>query len=59
MQSMARLLGQTIGAALTGLLFARLDDLGPMASVWVAVGFSALGALVSALRLRDVPQPKP
>ena len=59
MQSMARLLGQTIGAALTGLLFARLDHLGAMASVWAAAGFSALGALVSALRLRDFPQPAP
>ncbi len=57
MQAMARLLGQTVGAALTALIFARLLQ-GAIAAVWFAAGFAALGAFVSALRLTDLPQPK-
>jgi hypothetical protein len=29
-----------------------------MVAVWFATGFAILGALVSALRLTDLPQPK-
>ena len=54
MQAMARLLGQTVGAALTALVLARFSD-GAAAAVWFAVLFAVLGALVSALRLRDLP----
>ena len=57
MQAMARLLGQTVGAALTALIFARFM-LGGIAAVWFAAGFALLGAMVSALRLTDLPQPK-
>jgi DHA2 family multidrug resistance protein-like MFS transporter len=57
MQAMARLLGQTVGAALTALIFARFLR-GAMVAVWFATGFAILGAVVSALRLTDLPQPK-
>ena len=56
MQAMARLLGQTVGAALTALIFARFM-LGGIAAVWFAAAFALLGAIVSALRLTDLPQP--
>ena len=57
MQAMARLLGQTVGAALTALVLARLVP-GPAAAVWVGAIFSLAGAAVSAVRLSDLPQPK-
>jgi DHA2 family multidrug resistance protein-like MFS transporter len=57
MQAMARLLGQTVGAALTALIFARFLR-GEIVAVWFATGFALLGAVVSALRLTDLPQPK-
>jgi len=56
MQAMARLLGQTVGAALTAFAFARFAD-GNVAALWFAVGFAALGAIVSAMRLNDMPHP--
>jgi MFS transporter, DHA2 family, multidrug resistance protein len=57
MQAMARLLGQTVGAALTALIFARFLR-GAMVAVWFATGFAVIGAVVSALRLTDLPPPK-
>ena len=57
MQAMARLLGQTIGAALTAFAFARFAD-GAVVAMWLAVGFAALGAIVSAIRLTDMPRPE-
>jgi len=57
MQAMARLLGQTVGAALTALIFARFLR-GAMVAVWFATGFAMIGAAVSALRLTDLPRPK-
>jgi MFS transporter, DHA2 family, multidrug resistance protein len=56
MQAMARLLGQTVGAALTAFAFARFAD-GSIAAMWFAVAFAALGSIVSALRLTDRPRP--
>ena len=56
MQAMARLLGQTVGAALTAFAFARFTD-GNVTAMWLAVGFAALGAVVSAMRLTDIPRP--
>ncbi len=58
MQGMARLLGQTLGASLTALLFSRLGGGGAIAAIWLGAGFGVLGGLVSALRLTDLPQPK-
>ena len=58
MQAMARLLGQTVGAAITALVLARFVP-GAEAAVWFAALFAAIGAGVSALRLTDLPQPKP
>jgi DHA2 family multidrug resistance protein-like MFS transporter len=58
MASMARLLGQTIGAALAAFLFSRLAGDAAFAALWLAAGFAALGAIVSAARLTDLPQPK-
>ena len=57
MQAMARLLGQTVGAALTALVLARFIS-GPASAVWLAAIFSFAGAAVSAVRLTDLPQPK-
>jgi len=57
MQAMARLLGQTVGAALTAFAFARFVD-GAVVAMWLAVGFAALGAIVSAIRLTDMPRPE-
>lgn len=58
-QGMARLLGQTVGAALAALLFSvLLQHAAGTAALWLAVVFSASGALVSALRLTDRAQSK-
>jgi DHA2 family multidrug resistance protein-like MFS transporter len=57
MQAMARLIGQTVGAALTALVLARFVP-GAAAAMWFAAFFAVLGALVSAIRLTDLPQPK-
>jgi DHA2 family multidrug resistance protein-like MFS transporter len=58
MASMARLLGQTIGAALAAFLFSRLAGEGAVAALWLGAGFAVLGAVASVLRLTDSPQPK-
>lgn len=52
MQAMARLLGQTSGAALAALALARLSAAG---AIWLAVGFAVLAACVSAIRLTELP----
>ena len=57
MQSMARLVGQTIGASLAALLFHRLAGSGAIAAIWLGAGLGLVGGLVSALRLTDLPQP--
>ena len=56
MQAMARLLGQTVGAALTAFAFAQFVD-GNEVALWLSVLFAILGAVVSGLRLRDMPMP--
>lgn len=53
MQAMARLVGQTVGAALAALVLARLSA---TSGVWFAAGFAVLAAGVSAARLNDGPQ---
>jgi DHA2 family multidrug resistance protein-like MFS transporter len=58
MQAMARLLGQTIGAALTALVLGRFVP-GASIAVWLGAALAGLGAGVSAIRLTDLPQPKP
>ena len=57
MQAMARLLGQTMGAALTALMLARIAA-GASAALWAGAAFAFIGAVVSAVRLTDLPQPK-
>ena len=47
----ARLLGQTLGAALVALLLARDPMDGTRTSLFVAVGFAVFGAALSVLRL--------
>jgi hypothetical protein len=49
-------LGQTVGAALTAFAFARFVD-GNEVAMWLAVAFAVLGAIVSSLRLTDMPRP--
>jgi DHA2 family multidrug resistance protein-like MFS transporter len=56
MQAMARLLGQTVGAALAAFAFARFVG-GNEVALWLSVVFAVLGAVVSGLRLNDMPQP--
>jgi DHA2 family multidrug resistance protein-like MFS transporter len=56
--AMTRLLGQTIGAALAALLFRRLAGDGAVAAIWLGVFFAVAGAVVSAIRLTDMPQQK-
>ena len=55
MQAMARLLGQTVGAALAALSFAHLS---PGAAVWSASAFAILAACISATRLGEQLQQK-
>jgi len=61
MLATSRLLGQTLGSALVALVFGLTNATGAagvargaMAAVGLAAGFAALGAVVSALRLRQV-----
>jgi len=51
----ARLLGQTIGAALVALFFGRIPHHATIVALFVAAGFAVLGACVSALRLVEPP----
>jgi DHA2 family multidrug resistance protein-like MFS transporter len=60
MLATARLLGQTVGSALVALVFGLTNAIsaagigrGAMAAIGLAAGFAALGAGVSALRLRQ------
>ncbi len=61
MLSTARLLGQTLGAALVAMIFSLVPGRGTTLSIAVAAGFSLLAASVSLLRLNvkrregDVP----
>jgi DHA2 family multidrug resistance protein-like MFS transporter len=57
MQAMARLLGQTVGAALAAFAFARFIVDGNEIALWLSVVFAVLGAIVSGLRLNDMPRP--
>jgi DHA2 family multidrug resistance protein-like MFS transporter len=52
----ARLLGQTIGAALVALFLARVPADGTRISLLVGVGFALLGAALSMLRLSPAGQ---
>lgn len=55
MQGMARLVGQTVGAAFAALLFALLAyDRATVLASWLGVVFALAGAGVSALRLTDL-----
>lgn len=58
MASMARLLGQTIGAAVAAFLFSRFAGDAAAAALWLGAAFAIVGAIVSAARLTDLPQPK-
>src|SRR5207237_1180496 len=64
-QATARLLGQTIGAALVALVFGYAGSSGgtsPAVAILLAAGFSALAAIASLSRLLNVvraPRPSP
>ncbi|MEW9584212.1 MFS transporter [Paraburkholderia sp. DGU8] len=47
----ARLTGQTLGAALVALIFGVAPQNGPIVSLYVAAGFSAVAAVVSTMRV--------
>lgn len=51
----ARLLGQTSGASLVALMFARVPDHGTMVSLFIATGFALVAACVSLARLYERP----
>jgi DHA2 family multidrug resistance protein-like MFS transporter len=54
----ARLLGQTVGAALVALVFAKVPAHGTVASLYVGAAFALVAAAVSSLRLFErVAQP--
>lgn len=55
----ARLLGQTMGAALVALLFGRISVAPETAALYLAAGFALLGAGVSSLRLLELPNAPP
>ncbi len=55
----ARLLGQTTGAALVALIFARLPQWGTIMCLYVAAGFALAAAGVSSLRLLEPASPVP
>lgn len=55
----ARLLGQTMGAALVALLFGRISGAPEVAALYLAAGIALLGAGVSALRLLELPDMAP
>jgi len=59
----ARLLGQTIGASLVALAFARAPQTGTATALYIGVGFALVAAAVSSLRLFDrtgqAPQTEP
>jgi DHA2 family multidrug resistance protein-like MFS transporter len=47
----ARLLGQTMGAALVALLFGRIGAHATQYALYIAAGFAIVAAAVSSLRL--------
>jgi MFS transporter, DHA2 family, multidrug resistance protein len=58
----ARLLGQTVGAALVALIFGLTEEAGTGIALAIAAGLAFVAALVSCTRLikprpRPVPQP--
>jgi DHA2 family multidrug resistance protein-like MFS transporter len=53
----ARLLGQTLGAAVVALLLARYPDSGTRLALLVGVGFALFGAVLSTLRLAPAAHP--
>ena len=55
----ARLLGQTVGAALVALMLGRFPTNGTTLALVVATAIAALAALVSALRLVPADRPSP
>jgi DHA2 family multidrug resistance protein-like MFS transporter len=56
----ARLLGQTIGAALVALLFGRIGEHATVYALFIAAGFAISAAAVSSLRLfQQPPAPAP
>jgi MFS transporter, DHA2 family, multidrug resistance protein len=56
MLATARLLGQTLGAALVALFLARYPVQGTRISLLVGVGFALFGAALSVLRLSSTGQ---
>ncbi len=58
----ARLLGQTTGAAVVALIFARIAERGPLVCIYVASAIALVAAGVSSLRLLEPaapPAPQP
>jgi DHA2 family multidrug resistance protein-like MFS transporter len=51
----ARLLGQTTGAAVVALLFARLPQQGPTVALFLASGCALVATAVSLARLYETP----
>jgi DHA2 family multidrug resistance protein-like MFS transporter len=47
----ARLTGQTLGSALVALVFGVSPEHGPVISLYLAAGFSAVASVVSTMRV--------
>jgi DHA2 family multidrug resistance protein-like MFS transporter len=47
----ARLLGQSVGAALVALCLTRANIAGPELALWMGCAFAGIGSVVSLLRL--------
>ena len=59
MQGMARLFGQSVGAAITAIMFGALaPEVAPVVALWLGASFAILGAVVSYLRLTDLSTPR-
>jgi DHA2 family multidrug resistance protein-like MFS transporter len=57
LQATARLVGQTAGAALTGLIFTSTTHLGTTVALLAGAGLAALAGLASSLRTVAPPPP--
>jgi len=55
----ARLLGQSIGAALVAVLLAHFAEHGTLLALYMGAGFAAVAAVVSTLRVATRAQPAP
>jgi MFS transporter, DHA2 family, multidrug resistance protein len=59
MLSTARLLGQTLGAAVVAIVFSAYTGSGPRVALWIAAALAMAGAAVSFVRMKGPPAVAP